>query len=99
MRASRCSADSKDRRTCGRIRPVRNARRPCPEVFQNIDWSTEKVLTQTRQQAIAADLKYIEQGGWDDVDDIASLRRLLVRSPESATGDYVRRHLDSLTAV
>ena len=75
------------------------SRRICQEVFQNIDWSTEKVLTQTRQRALAADLKYIEQGGWEDVDDIASLRRLLVRSPESATGDYVRRHLDSLAAV
>jgi hypothetical protein len=72
------------------------SRRPCPDVFRNIDWSTQKVLSQTRQRAVAAGLRYCEQGGWEDVDDIASLQRLLVRSPESATTDYVRRHLDFL---
>ncbi len=70
-----------------------------PQVFHNIDWSTDKVLIQTRQRAVAADLKYSEQGGWEDVDDIVSLRRLLNRSPESATAKYVRRHLGSVVEV
>jgi hypothetical protein len=74
-------------------------RRPYPQVFQNIDWSTDKVLLQTCQRAVAADLKYSEQGGWEDVDDIVSLRRLLVRSPDSTTADYVRRHLGSVVEV
>jgi glycosyltransferase A (GT-A) superfamily protein (DUF2064 family) len=75
------------------------SRRPSPDVFRNIDWSTQRVLSQTRQRAVAADLKYSEQGGWEDVDDIASLQRLLVRSPESATTAYVRRHLAFLADV
>jgi rSAM/selenodomain-associated transferase 1 len=67
-----------------------------PQVFQGIDWSTEKVLAQTRQRAVEAGLDYAERGGWEDVDDINSLQRLMVRSPGSATASHVRRHLKNL---
>ena len=67
-----------------------------PQIFRDIDWSTAKVLSQTRQRAAAAGLVYSEQGGWDDIDDLASLQRLLVRSPDSATAEHVHKHLGSL---
>ena len=75
------------------------SRRNQPQVFRAIDWSTDKVLTQTRQRAAAAGITYSEQGGWEDVDDIDSLQRLLVRSPDSATAAYVRRCLSDVVAV
>ena len=64
-----------------------------PQIFRYIDWSTEKVLGQTRKRAVAAGLKYTERGGWEDVDDISSLQRLLIRSPDSATAVHARQHL------
>lgn len=72
-------------------------RQPNPQVFQDIDWSTEKVLAQTRQRAVQAGLDYTERGGWEDVDDIDSLQRLLNRSPGSATACHVRQHLKNLS--
>ncbi len=73
--------------------------RHLPQLFRDIDWSTEKVLAQTRQRAAAAGISYCEQGGWEDVDDIASLQRLLVRSPDSATAAYARQNLGELLIV
>ena len=75
------------------------SRRSRPQLFQDIDWSTDKVLIQTRQRAAAAGITYSEQGGWEDVDDIDSLQRLLVRSPDSATAAHVRRCLSNVVAV
>jgi rSAM/selenodomain-associated transferase 1 len=74
------------------------SRCPQPQLFENIDWSTDQVLTQTRQRAASEMLRYVEQGGWEDVDDIASLKRLLLRSPESATASYVQQYMSSLTS-
>lgn len=70
--------------------------RHLPQVFREIDWSTDKVLAQTRQRVESAGITYSEQGGWEDVDDIASLQRLLIRSPDSATAHYVRQCLADL---
>jgi rSAM/selenodomain-associated transferase 1 len=72
------------------------SRQSFPQVFQDIDWSTEKVLAQTRQRALEAGLSYSEQGGWEDVDDLAGLQRLLLRSPDSATAAYARNYLGKL---
>lgn len=69
------------------------SRQHYPQLFRDIDWSTDKVLAQTRQRVEAAGIIYSEHGGWEDVDDIASLQRLLARSPDSATAHYVRRYL------
>lgn len=71
-------------------------RRHHPELFRNISWSSNQVLTQTRQAARAAGVSLTELPGWEDVDDLASLRALLVRSPESATARYARAAFGSL---
>jgi glycosyltransferase A (GT-A) superfamily protein (DUF2064 family) len=51
-------------------------KREHPELFQRIDWSTERVLDQTRQRAqeIKVDVSLLPTGY--DIDDAASLRRL-----------------------
>jgi hypothetical protein len=66
-------------------------RRHVPELFCGIPWSTAGVLAATRQRAAAADFREI--GGWEDVDDLPSLRRLVERSPGSRTAQYLRRRL------
>jgi rSAM/selenodomain-associated transferase 1 len=45
-------------------------------LFADIAWSTDQVADQTRAQARRAGLAMVELGGWYDVDDAASLRRL-----------------------
>jgi rSAM/selenodomain-associated transferase 1 len=51
-------------------------KKPHKELFQRIDWSTERVLAQTRQRArdIGLEVKLLPVGY--DVDDSASLQRL-----------------------
>ena len=51
-------------------------KREHPELFQRIDWSTERVLDQTKQRAqeIKVDVSLLPTGY--DIDDAASLRRL-----------------------
>ncbi len=46
-------------------------------MFADIDWSTAAVAAQTRNRALAAGLELVELPPWFDVDDRASLRRLL----------------------
>jgi len=69
-------------------------RRHVPELFGNIPWSTAGVLAATRQRAADLAIDYREVGGWEDVDDLASLRRLLARSPASATARLGRQMLE-----
>jgi rSAM/selenodomain-associated transferase 1 len=69
-------------------------RRHVPELFRDTPWSTNGVLAATRQRAADLAIDYREVGGWEDVDDLPSLRRLLVRSPASATA----RHAAGLLA-
>ncbi len=47
-----------------------------PHLFENIDWSTERVCAQTRQRAAEAGLPVVLLEPWYDVDDAAALRRL-----------------------
>jgi len=51
-------------------------KKPHKELFERIDWSTERVLAQTRQRAreIGLEVKLLPMGY--DVDDWASLQRL-----------------------
>ena len=56
-----------------------------PQMFEDIPWSSEKVLAATRRRAAEQGLAYAETGGWEDVDDLPSLMRLMARSPDSAT--------------
>jgi len=67
--------------------------RPCPEVFQGIDWSTEVVSRQTRQRAEQNAISFCEVGGWKDIDDHNSLLALLKRTPTSATAHHIREKL------
>jgi rSAM/selenodomain-associated transferase 1 len=64
-------------------------RRHVPELFRDIPWSTAGVLAATRQRAAELDVDFREVGGWEDVDDLAALRRLVARSPGSRTAQYL----------
>jgi len=44
-------------------------------LFEHIDWSTSRVLTQTIQAADAHGLRYVEMDPLEDIDDYASLCR------------------------
>jgi rSAM/selenodomain-associated transferase 1 len=68
-------------------------RRPVPGLFVDIPWSSAGVLAATEARAAALGLRMAMVGRWDDLDDLASLRRLLVRSPHCATAHHVRAHL------
>jgi len=57
--------------------------RPQPALFDRIQWSTERVLAQTRQTAKAQGLQVLLLDEWTDVDDAADLDRLLRDAPES----------------
>ncbi len=67
--------------------------RPCPDVFQGIAWSSEVVSTQTRQRAEQNAISFCEVGGWNDIDDQASLLALVKRTPDSATAHHIREKL------
>jgi rSAM/selenodomain-associated transferase 1 len=69
-------------------------RRHVPELFRDIPWSTAGVLAATRQRAVDLEVDFREAGGWEDIDDLVSLQRLLVRSPGSAAA----RHAAGLLA-
>jgi len=64
------------------------ARKSCPPLFEAIPWSTAGVLQATRERALACGIDYVEIGGWEDIDDANSLKRLLQRSPQAATARY-----------
>ena len=53
------------------------------------------MLAATRSRAAALGLRLAVTDGWDDIDDLAALRRLLVRSPTCATAQYTRAQLHS----
>lgn len=73
--------------------------RPCPELFQNINWSSSQVLQQTREHAQQAGCRYAQLHQWQDVDDVVSLRSYAERSLAnkglawSRSGNYARRCL------
>jgi uncharacterized protein len=52
-------------------------KRPHRRLFEDIDWSTEHVLRQTRERARELGLATVMLDEWYDVDDLASLRRLI----------------------
>jgi uncharacterized protein len=51
-------------------------KQPHPTVFQDIEWSTSKVLAQTGRQASLANLRLAFTPPWHDVDNAADLHRL-----------------------
>jgi uncharacterized protein len=52
--------------------------RPAPALFRDVPWSSSVVLERTRERARTAGVDLAEIGSWYDVDDRASLRRLVV---------------------
>jgi len=68
-------------------------RKPAPQLFAGIPWSTPEVLAASRRRAAQLGLDWRELPGWEDVDDWDSLCRLLERSPWCATAGHVRRDL------
>lgn len=57
--------------------------RTCGALFERIEWSTERVLAQTREAATALRLEVVLLDEWKDVDDAADLNRLMRDAPES----------------
>jgi rSAM/selenodomain-associated transferase 2/rSAM/selenodomain-associated transferase 1 len=51
-------------------------RRPIPAIFEQIDWSTERVMPQTREQLQRAQASWIELPTLWDVDEHTDLQRL-----------------------
>ena len=77
-------------------------KKPHREVFSRIDWSTDRVLAQTRQRAreIGLEIKLLPPGY--DVDDGASLQRLctqlLAATASADVAPHTRGFLRELTA-
>ncbi len=77
-------------------------KKPHRDLFEQIDWSTERVLNQTVERAneIGLDVKMLPSGY--DVDDDASLRRLckelLADTASANVAPYTREFLTKLTA-
>jgi rSAM/selenodomain-associated transferase 1 len=57
--------------------------RPHPALFDRIEWSTERVLAQTREAATALGMQVRLLDEWTDVDDAADLDRLMRDTSES----------------
>ena len=64
-----------------------------PELFRDMPWSTPELLAATRYRAQTLGLDYREFPPWEDLDDLAALRRLIERSPHSATARHALAHL------
>ena len=77
-------------------------KKPHKELFERIDWSTERVLAQTRQRAreLGLEVKLLPVGY--DVDDGASLQRLckelLTGAASAEIAPHTRKFLRRLTA-
>lgn len=61
-----------------------------PELFRDVPWSTPEVMAVTRSRCQKAGIVCREIGGWDDLDDLPSLHRLLKRAPDCATARLAR---------
>lgn len=71
-------------------------RQPNSELFVGIPWSTPAVLETTRRRCRELGLSYRETAGWEDLDDLAALQRLLERSPASLTARHIAGELAAL---
>ena len=69
-----------------------------PLLFEEMPWSSPDLMQQTVQILDRQQIVWQQLPGWEDVDDAASLLRLLRRSPASLTASYIREQLISLLA-
>lgn len=58
--------------------------RPHPHLFQDIAWSSVRVLEQTLEAANAIKLNVVVLDKWTDVDDVVNLRRVVTDAPPRA---------------
>ena len=71
---------------------------PHRELFQDIDWSTERVYRQTAERAASIGLELVTLPAWYDVDDAVSLNWLCQellggqRPPQCVGSGYVAAH-------
>lgn len=71
-------------------------RRPTTALFDEIPWSTSRVLQATRQRALLLGLSYHETESWSDLDTLVDLQHLVVRSPGSETARHIVTKLQAL---
>lgn len=64
-----------------------------PELFSAMPWSSSTVLAETWRRISAGGIPAKQLPGWEDLDDLAALQRLLRRSPASATAKHLRQQL------
>jgi glycosyltransferase A (GT-A) superfamily protein (DUF2064 family) len=57
-----------------------------PRLFDDIDWSTERVFGQTLERAAELGLEVVALPMWSDIDDAASLRRFAMGSEAASDG-------------
>lgn len=77
-------------------------KKPHRDMFKEIDWSTERVLNQTKERARESGLQIELLPAGYDVDDTASLRRLcdelLTRNSSDSVAPRTRKYLSELIA-
>ena len=64
-----------------------------PQLFAAMPWSTGEVVSDTLQRINLHQIKAEQLPGWEDLDDLHALQRLLHRSPESTTARYLQQQL------
>ncbi|MEJ2018671.1 MAG: DUF2064 domain-containing protein [Maritimibacter sp.] len=69
-----------------------------PELFNHMPWSEPELMERTRAVLEQEQIAWSELPAWEDIDDRASLLRLLARSPESLTAQHIRQ-LPSLGSI
>lgn len=67
-------------------------KRAHPRLFEDIDWSTERVFSQTVERALELGLETVRLPVWYDVDDVSSLRRLEDELRDAASAGYRAPH-------
>jgi len=71
-------------------------RRPTTELFSRIPWSSSQVLIETRRRSRELGLTLFETESWHDLDEVADLQRLVIRSPGTQTARHVVNELEAL---
>ncbi len=69
---------------------------PHRRLFEEIDWSTERVFRQTLDRAAEMGLDTVTLGAWYDIDDVASLRRLVDQLANPDPAGYAAPHTTAL---
>jgi rSAM/selenodomain-associated transferase 1 len=101
--AARVLAEADDRVVLGPAEDggyyVIGLKAPHAALFEDIAWSTDKVAGQTRDRARNLGLEVFELAAWYDVDDHASLLRLLRGFVSKAAGDGLPPYAAPATAA